>query len=129
LRGWLLVLCVLLLVWQPLSLGLVASRALDALPVRGLPLALVLVGRVLVTAVGIAAGLMLAGRRPGAVGMAKASLVLSAAADLFVYLTPYFPSNRMPGDTPLYVAGSLAYSAAWLLYLGRSRRVRNTFGA
>jgi hypothetical protein len=47
---------------------------------------------------------------------------------MFVYLTPYFPNNRLPGDTPFYVAGSLAYSGVWLMYLVRSRRVRNTFG-
>ncbi len=122
-------LCALLLVWQPLSLGLTASNALDALAVRGLPLALVLLMRLLVAAVGIAAGLALVARRPGAVTMAKTALLLSAAADLFVDLTPYFPSNRMPGDTAFYVAGSLLYSGGWLMYLVRSRRVRQTFGA
>jgi len=126
-RGWLLVLCVLLLVWQPISLGLVASSVLDALVVRGLPLALVLVVRVVVTAIGIAAGLALLGRRPAAVPMAKASLVASAATDVFVYTTPYFPNNRMPGDTPIVIAASLAYYAIWLAYLFRSKRVRNTF--
>ena len=44
-----------------------------------------------------------------------------------VYTTPYFPNNRMPGDTPFYVAASLAYHGAWLAYLFRSRRVRNTY--
>lgn len=127
-RGWLAVLCVLLLAWQPFSLGVTASSALAALPVRGWPLGLVLLMRVLVAAVGIAAGLALLARRPAAVAMAKTSLVLSAASDVFVYMTPYFPSNRFPGDTPFYVAGSLVYSAGWLVYLVRSRRVRRTFG-
>lgn len=127
-RGWLLVLVLLLIVWQPISLGLVASGVLVELPIRGTPLALVLLLRLLATAFGIAAGIALAGTRPYAVGMAQASLATSAAVDLFVYLTPYFPNNRMPGDTPFYVAGSLAYYAAWLMYLVRSRRVRNTFG-
>src|ERR687885_774595 len=44
--GWLLILCALLLIWQPLSLGLLASSVLDSLAVRGLPLALVLAARV-----------------------------------------------------------------------------------
>ena len=48
-RGWLALLCVLLLVWQPISLGLVASSVLDALPARGAPLAALLSVRVLVT--------------------------------------------------------------------------------
>lgn len=121
---WLLVLCALLLVWQPISFGLIASSALDALPVRGVPLALVLLLRVVVTGVGIAAGLALAGRRPGAIRLVTISLILSLATDLFVYLTPFFPNNRMPGDTPYAVAAALLYYGAWLTYLRRSRRVR-----
>lgn len=125
--GWLLVLCLLLLVWQPLSIALVASSALDALAIRGLPLALIMLMRLGVAAVGIAGGLALVKRRPGAVTLAKAALVLSAAADLIVYTTPYFPSNRLPGTTPFYIAGSFAYSAVWIAYLTRSRRVRDTY--
>jgi hypothetical protein len=125
--GWLLVLCVLLLVWQPLSLGLLASGVLDDLALRGVPLALVLVLRVIVAAFGIAAGLALVNRRPGAVALAKTSLVASAATDVFVYATPYFPSNRMPGETPFYIAAALAYYIVWLAYLFRAKRVKNTF--
>jgi hypothetical protein len=125
--GWLLVLCVLLLVWQPLSLGLLASGVLDDLALRGVPLALVLVLRVIVAAFGIAAGLALVNRRPGAVALAKASLVASAATDVFVYATPYFPSNRMPGETPFYIAAALAYYIVWFAYLFRAKRVKNTF--
>jgi hypothetical protein len=125
--GWLLVLCALLLVWSPVSLGLVASNALPALSVRGFPLAVLLVARIVVAAVGIAAGIALLTRRESAVTMAKTALALSAATDLVVYTTPYFPSNRMPGDTPIYVGVSLAYHVLWLLYLIRSKRVRTTF--
>ena len=126
-RGWLLVLCVLLLVWQPIRFGLVASSVLGRLATRGLPLALVLVARVLVTGFGIAAGLALLNRRPAAVRMAMVSLGLTAAVDVFVYMTPFFPNNRPPGDTPLYVIASLAYAGIWMLYLARSKRVRETF--
>jgi hypothetical protein len=125
--GWLLVLCGVLLVWQPLSFGLTASASLDALAVRGVPLAILLVARLVVTAFGIAAGLALLGLRPGAVSMAKAALVATAAMDLFVYATPYAPNDRKPGETPIYVAVSLGWAAGWFLYLARSRRVRNTF--
>ena len=120
-------LCLLLLVWQPVSLGLVASSVLDSLAVRGLPLALVLMMRVLVTALGIAAGLALLRRRAGAVTMAKASLVVSAATDVFVYSTPFFPNNRPPGNTVLVVMASLAYYGVWMMYLFRSKRVKETF--
>jgi hypothetical protein len=128
-RGWLLVLCLLLVVWQPVGLALVASHLVDAIAVRGVSLALVLLLRLVVTAFGIAAGIALFATRPSAVALAKASLLASAAVDLFVYLTPFFPNNRFPGDTPYYIAGSLAYCGIWLMYLSRSQRVRNTFGA
>ena len=49
---------------------------------------------------------------------------MSAATDVFVYLTPYFPSNRGPGETPIFVTVSLIYYAVWIIYLSRSRRVR-----
>jgi hypothetical protein len=126
-RGWLLLLCALLLIGQPLVFALSASSVLEAVPIRGVPLALVMTLRLLVTACGIAAGLSLLARRAGAVLLAKAAIVASAATDLFVYATPYYPSNRLPGDTVWYVAGSLTYHAAWLAYLLRSVRVRNTY--
>ena len=125
--GWLLLLCRLLVVFQPLSLAVTASGALNALFVRGAPVAIVLVLRLLVVALGVAAGLALQGRRPGAVMLTKVALVMSAATDVLVYTTPYFPNNRAPGDTMLVVVASVAYHTAWLTYLVRSRRVRNTF--
>jgi hypothetical protein len=127
LGGWLLLFCLLLLVWQPVSLALVASSVLGAVTIRGLPVALVLVTRVLAASLGIAAGLALLGRRPGAVTLAKVSLAVSAATDVFVYTTPFFPNNRPPGDTPLFVGVSLAYHAAWMIYLFRSKRVKEIF--
>jgi hypothetical protein len=125
--GWLLVLCVVLLVWQPFNVGLAASRLLDSLAIRGLPLALVLFTRVLVAGLGIGAGLALLGRRPSGVALARLSLVASAAMDLFVYLTPYVPNNRAPGETPLIVLALMTHYTLWLMYLARSKRVRATF--
>jgi hypothetical protein len=125
--GWLVLLCRLLIVFHPLSLAVTASGALNGLSVRGAPVAIILGLRLLVVALGVAAGLALQGRRPGAVVLTKVALVLSAATDVFVYTTPYFPNNRPPGDTTLVVIASLGYHALWLAYLQRSRRVRLTF--
>ena len=125
--GWLLVLCLLLLVWGPVRSALVASNALSAFTVRGPSLAVALVALVLVTSCGVAAGIALLSKRGPAVALSKTALMLSATLDVVIYTTSYFPSNRMPGDAPLYVAGSLGYHAVWLAYLFRSRRVRNTF--
>ena len=125
--GWLLLLCRLLVVFHPLSLAVTASGALGALSVRGTAVASILILRLIVVGFGMAAGRALQHVQPGAVTLAKAALLASAATDLFVYTTPYFPNNRAPGDTPLYVAATLAYHGAWLLYLARSERVRATY--
>jgi len=125
--GWLLVLCRLLIVFHPLSLAVTASSVLNALFLRGAPVAIVLLLRLAVVAFGVAAGRMLQNLRPGAVEIARLALLASAALDVFVYTTPYFPSNRIPGDTKFYVIASLAYHGAWIAYLARSKRVRETF--
>ena len=126
--GWLLLLCRLLIVFHPLSLAVTASSVLNALFVRGAPVAIVLIIRLAVVAFGVAAGRALQNLRQDAVALARLALLMSAATDVFVYTTPYFPSNRLPGDTTFYVVASLAYHGAWLAYLARSKRVRQTFG-
>jgi hypothetical protein len=114
---------VLLLVWQPFSLSLTTAGRLENLSQRGPGFAAVLVARFFAAALGIAAGLSLLQRKPGAVTIARASLIVSAAVDLFVYATPWYPNNRPPGDATLILVGSLAYYGAWLAYLARSKRV------
>jgi hypothetical protein len=126
--GWLLLLCRLLVVFHPLSLAVTASGALNAVAVRGTAVVLILILRLVVVGFGMAAGRALQTLQPGAVTLARLALAASAATDLFVYTTPYFPSNRLPGDTVYYVAASLAYHGAWLGYLARSTRVRSTYG-
>jgi hypothetical protein len=128
-RGWLLVLCRLLIVGHPLSLAVTAPNALNAIAVRGVAVAIVLVGRLLVAAFGVAAGRALQNVRPGAPKFATTALLMSVAADIFVYTTPYYPNNRLPGDTTWYAAASLAYHGLWIAYLQRSERVRATFPA
>jgi hypothetical protein len=127
-HGWLLVLCRLLIVAHPVLLAAAAPAGLSAIAVRGAPVGAVLLLRLLVVAFGVAAGRALQQVRPAGVTLARSALLMSAATDVFVYTTPYYPSNRIPGDTPFYVAASLLYHAAWIAYLQRSRRVRQTFG-
>ncbi len=125
--GWLLILCRLLIVYQPVTFAISAAAALSSLSTRGPGLPVAIAIRLIVTAFTVAAGLALTNRHPGAVRLAATALVASAACDVFIYTTPYYPNNRPPGDTPFYVAASLLYHALWLVYLFRSRRVRATF--
>ena len=125
--GWLALLCLLLLVWQPLTLALRTARSISSLQLRGMPMATVVVAQLMVTGIGVAAGLALLGLRRGADTFAKWSLLLSAGMDLFVYTTPFLPNNRLPGTTPLFALASLTYYVIWIAYLSRSKRVQSTF--
>jgi hypothetical protein len=126
--GWLRVLALLLVVWEPLGFAVAASGAMNALAVRGASVALVLGVRLVAAALSVAAGItLLDGRRAG-VPLAAAALGLSASVQLFGAVTPYFPSNRMPGDAPLYVTEIAVYYGGWLIYLATSRRARALTG-
>jgi hypothetical protein len=127
--GWLLAVCVVLLVWQPAQFAVAATMAIDAVRVRGGGILLVLLARLVVTAVGAAAGFAIMRRRQAAIGMTIAALVAAAAVDVFVELTSFFPTNRIPGDAPFYAAASLAFHGGWAVYMARSARVRRTLTA
>jgi hypothetical protein len=125
--GWLLVLCLLLLVGHPLVVGLAVSRLFDSIAILGVRLALLLAARMLGTAFGVGAGIALLKQRAIGVAMAKASLTMSAMIDVLVLTTPWFPTSRGPGEAPLLVAATIGYYGAWVLYLYRSSRVSLTF--
>ena len=126
-RGWLLVFCALLLIWQPVSLALTMSGLVDQLSIRGAGLGIILLARLLAAALGIAAGLALFQLKPSAVPLAKASLIFSALVDIVVYATPYSPNNRPPGDATIILIASLLYYGIWFAYLARSTRVQTTY--
>jgi len=127
-RGWLRLLVFLLVGWEPISLGLAVARLLPTLGDRGLAAAGLVALRVLVAGLGVAAALALWNRRPHAVALARVALIASGLTGLVVLLTPILPSNRLPGTTLPLAAGLTVYYGAWLAYLSRSRRVRETFG-
>lgn len=121
--GWLRVLCLLLTIVEPVDFAVLAAGAFNALYVRGVPVALVLAARLVTTTLCVAAGRALLEQRPAGPSLARAALASSAAVQVFAYLTPYFPSNRLPGQTSIYVVITLAYYGGWLMYLVRSKRI------
>jgi hypothetical protein len=121
-RGWLLLLCLLLLLWEPLSLALLASTKITGLIDRPAAL-LILAARIGVAGLGIASGLMLwAGRSAGPL-FGKAYLMASSAVVVLALGTRSFPSNVMPGLALPLAAVLLAQNAAWFGYLTRSTQV------
>jgi hypothetical protein len=127
-RGWLLLLCVLLAIWNPAALAVVAAGRIGGpVAVSSIELALIAV-RLVVTGIGVAAGMALWHKRVGAVRLAKASLVLSAI-EVVGRLSSRAGLSEAPPGTRLPLAVMLIlFNAAWYLYLEKSRRVRATYG-
>ncbi|HEY7171580.1 MAG TPA: DUF2569 family protein [Vicinamibacterales bacterium] len=124
--GWLLVPCAVLLLWQPAQFAVAAVMAMEAVAVRGAAVLVVLAARLIVTAFGAAAGFAIMRKRQAAIRLTIAVLLAAAAVDVFVELTSFFPTNRVPGDAPYYAAASAIVHGGLAVYMARSSRVRRT---
>ena len=111
--GWLLILILLLTVWNPANLALHAASAVWNLNTRSTLSLVFLAARLAITSVGVAAGIALWLRRPGAVWLAKlvlvlfgieAALRLSARVDL---------SSAPPGTRLPLAVVVIAHNAGW----------------
>ena len=126
--GWLLVLIFLLIAWNPASLALHAASIVGNLSSRP-PLSLVfLAARLAISGVGVAAGIALLLRRPGAVWLAKVVLVLFAIEAVARMSTRVDLSSAPPGTRLPMALFVVVHNAGWFLYLQISRRVRATYG-
>ncbi|MFN7980429.1 MAG: hypothetical protein U0Q11_01095 [Vicinamibacterales bacterium] len=124
LRGWLLILSRVLMIWEPLEFAIAASSAFNAIAVRGFPVVLVLLARLAGTVLSVAASRGLAQRHPGSPMLTVAALAVTGATRVVAYVTPWFPSNRLPGQTPIYVALTLAFYGGSIVYLLVSRQAK-----
>ena len=125
--GWLMLLSRILLVYEPLALALSLSTLLPMIAIRGPLVIAVVVVRVMVAGLSVAAGLALRDLRPHGRTLATAALLSGGVMGLIILNTRILPSNRVPSDDLLYSAVLVAHHGAWLLYLWRSSRVRGLF--
>ena len=125
--GWLLVLILLLTVWNPASLALHAASTVSNLSMRPTLSLLFLGARLLITGIGVAAGIALSLRRPGAVWLAKAVLILFAIEAVARLSTRVDISSLPPGTRLPVAVFVIIHNGAWYLYLQRSRRVSATY--
>lgn len=123
-RGWLLMLCAVLILWRPLDFAIELPMTLPSIGMRGIAGAIELLFHGAVAVLAIAAVRALAGELPIGPPLAAAALVASAAASVQSLFWSALPNQVVPGsEAPLAVL-SIVLALAWLLYLKRSRRVR-----
>jgi predicted membrane channel-forming protein YqfA (hemolysin III family) len=120
----LLVLSLLLLVWEPVTFAMTASRLLPTLGYREPAVFAMLLLRVAVLGLGVAAGLAIWRLQPQGRRLGQAFFLLSSATAILVHGTAAFPSDLPPGTAGPVLAAVLAYNVAWFLYLTRSTAVR-----
>lgn len=123
-RGWLLVLCLVLFVWQPLNFAAGAAAAVPTLGMRGAPGLVELLWHGAVAALSVAAGVAMWKVSPAGPVLARWAVVGITLAGVQSLYWSVLPSNVFPSDRPLLALAMIAHGAAWLLYLHRSRRVR-----
>ena len=121
--GWLLVLCLLLSVWEPLNLALSASSSIDAITLGQPGRTAFLAFRIVVAGIGVAAGIAIWHGRAHGLMLAKTTLGLSAASSIIRYA--WFPGNVPPNSRLPLALLLVGVNAAWYAYLVRSRKVKS----
>jgi hypothetical protein len=123
-RGWLLVLCAVLLLWRPFDFVFELLQSLPSIGMRGAPGALELLFHGLVAAMSVAAVRALSSRLPVAPALAAVALIGSAAATVQTLYWTALPQQTIPGTEALLSTIAVVHAAIWLIYLKRSRQVR-----
>src|SRR5262249_42554041 len=118
---------ILLTIWNPATFALyAASHVAAGLPPNAVELAF-LTGRLVSTGVGVAAGMSLWNLRPGAVRLAKISLVLASIEIALRMAGPTGLADAPPGTRLPTALLTIAFNGAWYAYLEKSRRVRELY--
>lgn len=120
----LILLTLILLVWQPLTVAGEMAATLPSIGMRGAPAIVELFVHGLVAAVSMAAGWALWQRNPAGPVLARATMIGAAVIGVQALYWSQLPRNTFPADRLPLAAGTLIHSAAWLIYLARSRRIR-----
>lgn len=122
-RIWLVLLCAVLMVWQPLSFAVEASSSLGSLGMRGALGAVELVVHGAVAALSVAAGWALWQSSPGGPKLARVAIVAAALVSVQSLYATALPSHVFPSDRLPIAALNVIAAAAWLAFLWHSARI------
>jgi hypothetical protein len=122
--GWLLLLCLILTVWNPATLALRLAASLSNLSSQTALSLMFVAVRLVITSIGVSAGLALLMRRPWAVQLTKLALMLFGIEAVVRLSTRVDLSEAPPGTRLPLAIVLIVHNAAWYLYLQKSKRVR-----
>jgi hypothetical protein len=123
-----LLLIFILTIWNPANLALQAASTLSDIGSRSIVSIVFLVARLLITSIGLAAGIALSLRRPGGIWLAKLALALFAIEAVTRLSTRADLGSAPPGTRLPLAIFVVAHNAAWFAYLRISRRVEAAYG-
>jgi hypothetical protein len=115
------------MLWNPARLAFVASGAAANFSTASTLSLMFLGARLIVTSIGVAAGLTLWLRHPGAVRFAQLSLVLFTLEAVVRLSTRVGLSSAPPGLRLPLALFIIAHNAGWWVYLQKSSRVRAVY--
>jgi hypothetical protein len=118
----------ILTIWNPANLALQAASTLSNIETRSTVSIVFLAVRLLITSVGVAAGIALSLQRPGGVWLAKLALALFAIEAVARMSTRVDLGSAPPGTRLPLAIFVIAHNAAWFAYLRLSRRVEAVYG-
>jgi hypothetical protein len=124
-RGWLLLLCLALLLWRPLDFALELSMALPSLEMRGPVGAIELLFHAAVAAIAVGAVRAIWGGMPAGLLLARIALISSAVASVQSLNWSVLPRQTAPGEALPLSIGAVLHASAWLLYLRTISRARD----
>jgi Protein of unknown function (DUF2569) len=126
-RGWLLLLCGYLALWQPLTFAAEATGAMETLTMRG-PVAVVeLMAHAAITAFAVAAAWALWNGNPNAPAIAEAAVACCTLEVLQSLSWSRLPHDVAPGDRWPIALAAITHATGWIVYLRKSRRVRSLY--
>lgn len=123
-RGWVVLLCVALVLWRPVGYIPELLQSLPSLGMRGVPGAIELIFHGTVAALAVAAAQALWDGKPSGPVLGAVALIGSAAAAVQSLYWTALPSDVVPGTERLIAALAIGHAAIWLIYLARSQRIR-----
>jgi hypothetical protein len=123
-RGWLFLLSVFLIVWEPMKFARELLSTLGSIGMRGPVAVAELILHAAVAGVAVAAARALWNLSAHGPALARLAVIASAASAVQSLYWSSLPGQTMPGDKAPLAILAIVHASLWTAYLRKSRHVR-----